>query len=67
VVYTKIEVAEMLKVSSQTIDKEIKRGKLTRIKIGARVLIMEDDLKIYLENSKRIRGDEVKKYEEESK
>ena len=52
-VYTKQEVSEMLKVSIQTIDREIKKGKLKRLKIGARVLIAEDDLKEYLSNAKK--------------
>jgi excisionase family DNA binding protein len=43
----------MLKVSIQTIDREIKKGKLKRLKIGARVLIAEDDLKEYLSNAKK--------------
>ena len=52
-VYTRQEVAEMLRVSIQTIDKEIKRGNLKRVKIGSRVLITDTDLFDYLERMKR--------------
>lgn len=55
-VYTRQEVAEMLRVSIQTIDKEIKRGNLKRVKIGSRVLITDTDLFDYLE---RMKGERV--------
>lgn len=51
-VYTRQEVAEMLRVSIQTIDKEIKKGNLKRVKIGSRVLITDTDLFDYLERMK---------------
>ncbi|GEM_PF-2925784 len=55
-VYTRQEVAEMLRVSIQTIDKEIKKGNLKRVKIGSRVLITDTDLFDYLE---RMKGERV--------
>lgn len=47
--YTTKEVADILEVQTQTVRKHIERKKLKAIKPGTEYLILENDLKEYLQ------------------
>lgn len=47
--YTTKEVADILEVQTQTVRKHIERKKLKAIKPGTEYLILESDLKEYLQ------------------
>lgn len=47
--YTTKEVADILEVQTQTVRKHIERKKLKAIKPGTEYLILESDLKDYLQ------------------
>ena len=47
--YTTKEVADLLEVQTQTVRKHIERKKLKAVKPGSEYLILESDLKEYLQ------------------
>lgn len=47
--YSTVDVAAILEVQTQTVRKHIERGKLKAIKVGKEYLILEPDLKEYLQ------------------
>lgn len=46
---TRREVADLMRVSVQTIDREIKRGHLRAVKVGKQVRITEGAVRDYVE------------------
>lgn len=46
---TRREVADLMRVSVQTIDREIKRGHLRAVKVGKQVRISEGAVRDYVE------------------
>lgn len=46
---TREEVAEFLKVSPQTVTREIKRGKLRAVKVGRQYRVPESSIRDYVE------------------
>jgi excisionase family DNA binding protein len=48
-IYTKTEAARKLKISVETINRNLKTGKLPCRKIGQRVIFTEGDLAVFLD------------------
>lgn len=57
--YTLKDLTHMLPVSEQVMRREIENGRLTARKLGGRIYVIDDDLKIYLDSSMVKVGKEV--------